>query len=359
MKRRVLHLRWMAFFVVMSCLLISLSLDNGTAIAAAPDWWKGPAQEYDQLLKNAEKEGKVIWYDSADEEGATMITEAFNKLYPKIKVEHMRAHGLDSRETILREIHSGATKMDVLEVSDELQTTYAELKLFKKVDWLKFRVDPIMPSKDGTQVKVGGSLHGAAYNTGKLSLQDVPKTWEEFLDPKWKERKIGMDTRPKTWVGLWPAWGDKKMTEFLNKLGQQKPLYKRGTTALVQSLAAGEFPLMAGATFDSYNKVKSKGAPIDFYLPKPMVPVTFEREGVLSNAPNPNAATLFLGWLATAGQEIRDKATNGEGIPLPGYNTGGGRLVKSKDQLFIFDDEWLSKKSEFTEKATIALGLKK
>ncbi len=252
----------------------------------------------------------------------------------------------------------GRLPLDVLEVSDELITTYADLKLFRSYDWgNKFRVDSVQPSKDGTQVKVGGVLYCNAYNTDKVSRQDAPKTWEDLLDPKWKNGKLGVDIRPKTWAALWPAWGEKKMTEFLNKLAQQKPIFKRGTTALVQMLGAGEFQVLAGSTFDSYMKVKKTGAPIDCIVP-PYTACSFEREGVLAKAPHPNAAILFLGWMATAGQEVRDIASYGEGIPLPGFNTMSSKLIKSKDQLFIFDDEWVPKKAEFTEKATKAMGLK-
>ncbi len=350
--------------LVIGFLFAILILNEATATAAPPGWWKGSSEEYNQLVSNAEKEGKIFWNDSSDEESAGMIIQAFNKLYPKIKIDQVRAHGLDSRELILRELYSGATKIDVLEISDELQDTYAELKLFKKVDWMnKFQLDPIAPNKEGTQIKIGGSLHGAAYNTDKVSPQDVPKSWEDFLDPKWKGGKIGTDMKPKTWAHMWPVWGDKKMIEFLNKLAQQKPLFKRGTTALVQSLAAGEFVLMAGTTFSSYYSVKIKGAPIAFYLPEPLVAVSFEKLGVLFNAPNPNAAILFLGWLASGGQEVFDKVSYGQGMPLPTYNTMAGRLVKSLDkskvQLFVFDDAWLPKMAEFTEKGTKALGMQK
>lgn len=360
MGKRRLHTGLLVGLLVMGFLFTGLILEEGTAIAAPPAWWKGSSEEYNQLVSSAEKEGQVQWIDSTDEEGSTMIIQAFNKLYPKIKIEQVRAHGLDSREVLLRELQAGALQLDVLEVSDELITTYADLKLFRSYDWLnKFRVDPVQPSKDRTQVKVGGSIYLNAYNTDRVSRQDAPKTWEDLLDPKWKDGKLGVDIRPKTWAALWPAWGDKKMTDFLNKLAQQKPIWKRGTTALVQMLGAGEFSVLAGSTFDSYIKVKQKGAPIDCILPAPLTACSFEREGVLAKAPHPNAAILFLGWMATAGQEVRDIASYGEGIPLPGFNTMSSKLIKSKDQLFIFDDEWVPKKAEFTEKAVKAMGLKK
>ncbi len=360
MGKKIFHNGLIISLLLVGFLFAGLILLKGAAIAAPPAWWKGSSEDYNQLVRNAEKEGKVLWFDSSDEETSEMIIQAFNKLYPKIKVEPVRVHGLDSRETLLRELTVGVTQIDVLEVSDELIPTYNELKLFRSYDWTnKFRLDPIQPNKEGTMVKIGGSLYINAYNTDKVSRQEAPKTWEDLLDPKWKNGKLGVDIRPKTWAGLWPAWGDQKMTDFLNKLAQQKPILKRGTTALAQMLAAGEFQVFVGSTFDSFYKIKMKGAPIDCIVPKPITPVSFEREGILAKAPNPNAAFLFLGWMASGGQEVYDKASFGEGLPLPGFNTMSGKLIKSKEELFLFDDEWLPKKAEFTNKATKAMGLQK
>ncbi len=104
MEKGGFHTGLIVGLLVMGFLLTGLILEERKAIAATPDWWKGSPGEYNQLVSNAEKEGQVQWIDSTDEEGSTMIIQAFNKLYPKIKVEQVRAHGLDSREVLLREL---------------------------------------------------------------------------------------------------------------------------------------------------------------------------------------------------------------------------------------------------------------
>ncbi len=358
MEKKAFYISLMVFFLAMSFLLPDLILNKEAAFAAAPDYWQGSPQEYDQLVKDAKKEGKLIWYTSLDEENAAGIAQEFNKLYPGIKVESVRAHGLESGETILMEIRSGVTPIDVLEVSDELVQTYKDLKLFKKCDWEKFKIDPVQLGKDGTMLKIGGNIHGFVYNTKKVSAQDAPKTFEDLLDPKWKGRKLGTDTRPKFFTNLWPAWGEKKMADYLKKLSKQELLYKSGGTAGITMTGAGECSIWLGGTYDAFMKVKKQGAPIEYILAIPIA-ISTEKEGVVSSGPHPNAAFLFLGWLASGGQEIYDRLSNGEGMPLPGANTQQGRLIKNfrKDQLSIFDDEWVPRKGEINKKCNEFLGL--
>jgi iron(III) transport system substrate-binding protein len=349
----------MTFLAAMTILIANMPMDGLCASFAPPEWWAGSAQDYNQLVENARKEGKLIWYDSLTDKGSDLLVQAFKKLYPFIEIEHIRVRGVEAREIVLRELQAQVNKIDVLEVSDELITTYKDLKLFKRIEWSKkFRMNPIQFSKDNTMIKVGAALFGIAYNTNKVSPQDVPKTYEDLLDPKWKGKKLGTDDRPKGALNLTPAWGESKVIDYLKKLSKQDIIYKTGTTAGVQMLAAGEFNAYVFSTYQAYRGVKEKGVPIEFIIPRPVTGTSFEQEGVISNAPHPNAATLFLGWMAgAAGQEIRDKAS-GEGLPFPGYNTMTGKLIKSKDQLSIFDDEWVPLKQELHKKYSEALGFK-
>lgn len=357
MKKKIFGLIVFLLLTVFYC--TGLMAGRAGAAETAPQWWSGSVQEYNQLVEGARKEGKIIWYDSLTDKGAALLKQAFKKMYPFIEIEHVRVRGVEAREIVLRELQAQANKIDVLEVSDELITTYKDMKMFKKIEWgRKFRIDPIQFSRDSTMIKVGAALFGLAYNTSKVSPQDVPRTYEDLLDPKWKGRKLGTDDRPKGALNLTPAWGEAKVIDYLKRLTTQDVVFKTGTTAGVQMLAAGEFNVYVFSTYQAYRGVKEKGAPIEFIIPRPVTGTSYEQEAVISNAPHPNAATLFLGWMASAaGQEIRDKAS-GEGLPFPGYNTTTGKLIKSKEQLSIFDDAWVPRKQELHKKYSEALGFK-
>ncbi len=69
---------------------------------------------------------------------------------------------------------------------------------------------------------------------------------------------------------------------------------------------------------------------------------------------HPNAAKLLIGWLGREGQKIFDEATD-RGIPLEGYDTRGGRMVKGK-RLSLFTSEWTDRESELEGKCLKAMG---
>jgi iron(III) transport system substrate-binding protein len=349
-------IRALSVVIAVGFLFSIAALLQVAAAAPAPAWWKGSQADYDLLVKAAEKEGMLFWSDPIPD--ADSVIKAFNKLYPAIKIEHSRASTLEDREGILRELRAKATQLDVMEVSNNLIPIFHELNLLKRCNWKNFKLEPIQVDKDSEMLKVGGNLHVIAYNTDLVSPKDVPKTWDDLLDPKWKGRKIALDTRPKGFTELYTVWGEKKMLDYLQKLSKQQIAYKRGGTAMVEMLGAGEFAIAASVTTKAVIRSINKGAPVAFVVP-PIVGSSYGCEAVLATAPHPNAATLFLGWLASGGQKEYDEATSGEGLPLPGFNTIQSKLVTKSNQLVFLQDEWLPKRAQIENFVIHALGITK
>ena len=81
---------------------------------------------------------------------------------------------------------------------------------------------------DNGTVSVANRSHCRAYEAKLLPAKDVPKRWEDLLDPKWKG-KIGVINSTHHWGRLAAgAWGDEKTLDlFIKKLSAQKPLLTR------------------------------------------------------------------------------------------------------------------------------------
>ena len=83
-----------------------------------------------------------------------------------------------------------------------------------------------------------------AYNRTNLPARDVPKRWEDLLDPKWKGGKLGVSTATHhlSRLAVGP-WGEAKTLEFVTALSKQEPIL--GTLAnLYSRLQVGE--ILAG-----------------------------------------------------------------------------------------------------------------
>jgi iron(III) transport system substrate-binding protein len=327
-------------------------LNAAPAAKASPS--TGIKQEQAKIIEGAKAEGKLVWRDGLKPEEVAPIVKAFEAKYPFIKVDHMRIRGTDSRERLFRELTAGKSNVDVFDLGGEEVPTFKKMGLLAKYDWTKaFDIMPELLERDQMLIGVGASMKTVGYNRNMVSKQDVPKRWEDLLDPKWKG-KIVVDTSPKPFVHLMPGWGEERVLDYLRKLAANKPIFRRGQTESIELLAAGEYPMIAGTYRSSMALVIQKGAPINMIF-FDVIPVNLDKYGMAKNAPHPNAAKLLLGWLASEeGQEFFDDVT-ARGIPLPNYNTEAAKLAKGK-KLSFFTGDWVDREAELLGKALKALG---
>jgi iron(III) transport system substrate-binding protein len=311
------------------------------------------SQELAKLIEGAKAEGKVVWWDGLKSDEAAPVIEAFQKKYPFLKVEHTRIHGTDSRERIFREMQAGIVNFDVFDIGGEEVPTFQKAGFLAKYDWAKaFDLKPEQIEPDGYFLNIGSHIFGPGYNTNLLKPVDIPKSWDNLWDPKWTG-KLVVDSRPKTFTHLVPAWGEQKVLDYVRKIAAIKPKYRRGQTEAVQLMAAGEFALHSGTQYDSVYNVKLQGGPVEF-LPLEPVPITLEDEAIPKAAAHPNGAKLLLGWLATEGQTFYDSVT-GRGLPLAGYPSETSRRFGPMKKS-LFAGEWIMREEELTGKILKAMG---
>lgn len=346
-----LRMAFIVFTLLPYLILVSLPCAASGAAKAAPPSAK--KQELDKLVAGAREEGRVVWRSGLKPEEATPIIDAFQNKYPFLKVDHARISGTESRERMFREMSAGIASVDVFDLGGEQVPTFKKMGMLEKYDWTRaFDVRPEQLDEDQMLLITGAQVMVVGYNTKLVNHKDLPKSWEDLLDPKWKG-KLVVDTRPKTYLHLMPNWGEERVIAFLKKLVANKPKFRRGQTESIELMASGEFPMIAGTIRNSVLLVKDKGAPVDALLLEP-VPITFEDEAIARKAPHPNAGKLLLGWLATDGQKYYDRITR-RGIALPGFDTEISRLIKGKT-LSLSVGEWVNRAAELEEKMLKAMG---
>jgi len=205
-------------------------------------------------------------------------------------------------------------------------------------------------TKDSVYFDNGGLLTATifalpAYNTRLVSSQDVPKQWEDLLDPKWKG-KIVAPKFVQVWVSLAQTWGEKRTTDFLNRLKTQEPLYVK-YSELRTRLESGEYPLAANHLSSMVDGARQRGIPVDYAdLVKP-IPVLLDMMGIPKNARHPNTAKLFMAFsLTPEGQEIWFQFAQRSSLFTQG--TPAWRFSRGKD-LLLRDMKALVKNPEVIE----------
>ena len=258
-----------------------------------------------KLVEAAKKEGEVNWLTITALEPNTQIVTHFQKKYPFIKPVQSRAGGGPLLNKIITEAQGGKNSWDVVVGRGEMFPTLMSKKLLApyRSPELKMIEDDLV-DKTGYWTAYNLQTWVLGYNTNSVRKEDVPKTYDDLLNPKWKGQKISIDTEGYGWLqGLMGAWGREKTLAYFKKLAAQDPAAKRGNTLRVQVAAAGEYPLIVTLAA-LIHRLSSKGAPIDWVALEPAV-VRINPVMLSANAPNPNAAKLFLDYvLSKEAQEV-------------------------------------------------------
>jgi len=265
------------------------------------------AAEWDQVVAAAKKEGKVVVYSGAAPNSFKRAVELFEKAYG-IPVEILIGRGAEIRERVRTERSFNRNIGDVLinGLSTAIGQTMAGdvqdhgplpnvAKLVPPFTDAPFNhTDKIMPTNP--------TSWAIAVNTNLVKPADEPKSWQDLLDPKWKG-KIIYDNP------LSNGGGQATMAIFLEKFGRewvekfkaQQVTFSDQYTIAHQRLARGEFaiyaPFIVSETFNL------KGLPIKGIVPTEGKTYSSQMVGMLTGAPHPNAAKLFVNYML--GDEVQ------------------------------------------------------
>ena len=263
------------------------------------------ANNHDGLVEGAKKEGKLVIYTSMTVDQAQKLNDAFKAKYPFIQPSMFRAVGERLLTKIMAEAQAGKYDFDVVQ-SAETQAYFLKKKnlLAKYVSAEVKNVQKPFVDSEGYWAAVYMMPNVIGYNSSLLKRNEVPRSDEDLLNPKWKG-KIGMDhTKPEWFSWKLKRMGEEKGLAYMKKLGNQEFKLYAGLTILTSLLAAGEFPLVLNTYLHNVEDVRRKGAPVDWVAQDPVF-TKFQPIGVGSKAAHPNAAKLFVDFmLSEEGQKI-------------------------------------------------------
>ncbi|MGB4022160.1 MAG: extracellular solute-binding protein, partial [Limnohabitans sp.] len=151
------------------------------------------------------------------------------------------------------------------------------------------------------------NIFTCAYNTKLVRKEDLPKTYADLLDPKWKG-KLAVEAEDSDWLAETVLkMGEEKGIALFKEIAKRNGVsVRKGHTLLANLVASGEVPL--GLTLYNYKieQMKNSGAPVDWFSLDPTV-ARPNGNGVARNAPHPHAALLFQDFELTDGQAILGK----------------------------------------------------
>jgi len=278
---------------------------SANATATAKKAFEKVSQE---LYPKAKQEGNLIVYSVWDVEHLTVITNAFMKRYPGIKATYWQGRNPEIVTRALTEFQGGQSSFDVV-LSDNAPPVIRAAGAIQNYETVQKDVlylhDPTMPT-------VSLQIQALAYNTKKMKPADLPKTWEEVANPKYKGM-IALDDPMRAGPlssmlsGLKTQWNnDTRFNNFVKGLKALNVPVHKSTSAMFRLVISGEYNICMPALLHDVMEETHKGTPISYV--KTVPPVVFPRQaGIYAKSPNPNAAKLFAEWLISdEGQKTID-----------------------------------------------------
>jgi len=253
-------------------------------------------------MREAKKEGKIVWYSSLLLSHSQKVCSLFNSKKLGIKcILHRDGSGKLYRR-YRTEARGKIFRADVLHTSNigHFMILHGKLKFIRpyKVKGIE-RFNPDFRTKDGRWNIFRASVMVPVYNTKLVKASEGPKSWLDFLKPKWGGGKLvvadpnygGFATA--TMIALSNLLGD----DYYIKLKNNNPRIFDSAGATGTLVARGEVLMTTGTTaYGAYMLIKN-GEPIKMILPKEGVPFIASPASILAKAPHPNAAEVFADFM--------------------------------------------------------------
>ena len=286
-------------WLVLVCSLLILVGLAGRSPGAAEE------ERVGKLIEGARQEGKVAVYTTQTITDSTTIARKFEERYPFLKVEIYRAPTVTLLNKIIGEAKARKFTPDVIEMPGfqtyvlKKEGLYAHYLSPEGRSYQEGLKDP-----DGCWTSVYVLPYLMGYNTKMLSRKDMPDTYEGFLQPRWKGRKIGFDTKEVEWfANMLKIMGEEKGMDFFRRLVAQQLNYRAGHTLITDLIIAGEFPV--GTVYaQAVEDRKKKGAKVEWAAVSPVI-AKFGALGLAAHAPHPQSGRLFIDFcLSREGQAV-------------------------------------------------------
>ncbi|MCO5089598.1 ABC transporter substrate-binding protein [Bosea sp. (in: a-proteobacteria)] len=293
-----------------------------------------------ELVKAAEAEGQLTLLYSSPLNAMQALSEAFNREFPRIRVNLERKAGASGVQALLQESAAGVHRIDVFQ-----GTEMSANEMLLKEKLLAAIVPDTASNFPEKTLSLSPYLYYPdqnrsviMYNPKLVTEQEAEKlkNWDGILDPAFRDRvsivepTFGVTLAPLLYVMNTPSLGE----DFLKKLKGQNPAIFVNTAQARDAVVSGQKPISWGAQWESivFSEYE-RGAPIRFIYPAPTVEYGTNGWGVLKNAPNPNAARLFFAWVMSRKGAIAMMEPAYNGLPaFKGVDDTRGIVPKLKTE---------------------------
>ena len=257
-----------------------------------------------RLAAAARDEGTLTLYTTIAEKDLPTLVGPFEEKYG-VRVSVWRA-GTD--KVLQRTLAEAAARRDDVDVvhfgSPEMEALSREQVLLPVTSPTHDELQPGSVPAHREWAATLLSVWVQAYNTNLLKKEELPKSYGDLLDPKWKG-KLGIEAKDQDWFASVVdvmGGGDRGLAFFRQLVAGNGVSVRVGHTLLNNMVISGEVPLALTVYNYMPEQAKKRGAPVEWFALEPAI-ARSNAVGVARRAPHPNAALLFYEYLLGEGQQ--------------------------------------------------------
>ena len=258
-----------------------------------------------RLAEGARKEASLNLYTSLTVEDMAVLNAAFEARHG-VKVRMWRATSDKVLQRVLAEEKAGRHEVDIVETNaPPLETLHREGVL--QAVRSSLQAELIAAALPAHREWVGSRLNVfvQAYNTQLVKRSELPRSYRDLMDPRWKGR-LGVEAGDEDWfAGVVTALGEADGLRLFRDLVAANGIsVRRGHTLLTNLVASGEVPLALTVYNFTAEQLKRKGAPLDWFALQPVV-ARPNGLALARRAPHPHAALAYYDFMiGEEGQRI-------------------------------------------------------
>jgi iron(III) transport system substrate-binding protein len=282
---------------------------------------------WDELVAAARREGTVVVTGPAHPEVRRALPAAFKARFG-INMEYIagpasaaaarlraeRAAGIYTVDVTLAGIQTMATILHREGLLDPIKPLLLLPEVLDGSKWKKGSLWFMDPEQQYVLRLFSSASEEFSINTTYVKADEI-RSAKDLLDPKWKGKIATHDPAV-------PGTGSNRAVRFYVQFGEdfvkrlfvdQQPAISRDERQLTDWLLRGTYPIVFGADYARVEEMRKEGMSVLSVHNLPDLPGTVAVSnglvGLFKNAPHPNAAKLFINWLASKeGLEVYARA---------------------------------------------------
>src|SRR5258708_19326286 len=318
--------------VVASALAVAVWLSISSFPASAEDWTTSP--QIRELYEKAKAEKEVNYWGQVEYD-LVWAGDYFNKRFPGITVNVVADPQGPTK--MIAESRSGKLSADVTQQTLGSVLEVQKRGLLAKVEWSLAGVDQRNVLFDGEAGTIQNFVYSILYAKDKVTVAELPKTWEDLLDPKWKGKLVISDFLfPRLMGFLALEWGPDRAEKWGRDLLDKQNILVSNVPRQ-NFLKTGERLLAVAEGVQAAGQYTREGVDTGYVIMN-VIPAGQFLVAALKDGAHPNAGKLLALWLASdEGKALRAKLVDESDI-RPGSKTELTAQIQSAGAKVLFED---------------------